>query len=158
MCIRDSARTTISAIAEHAGVERLTVYRHFPEEATLFAACSAHWLARNPPPDPGPWIEIADPEARLRRALVNVYAYYRRSAAMLRNTLRDAALVPALATAVAGWDGYLKTAVDLLARSWPSRGRRSFRRAGHVRSSRVRGSGPAGRSMTTLIGSGPSQQ
>jgi len=48
------ARTTISAIAERAGVQRLTVYRHFPEERDLFAACGAHWISENPPPDPAP--------------------------------------------------------------------------------------------------------
>jgi AcrR family transcriptional regulator len=56
------ARTTISAIAERAGVQRLTVYRHFPTEQELFAACSAHWLAGSPPPDPAPWREIEDPD------------------------------------------------------------------------------------------------
>src|SRR5262245_53973304 len=34
------AATTIAGIAEAAGVTRLTVYRHFPDEATLFEACS----------------------------------------------------------------------------------------------------------------------
>src|ERR671919_2710297 len=52
------ARTTISAIAERAGVERLTVYRHFPDERSLFEACTGHWRASHPPPDPGPWTQI----------------------------------------------------------------------------------------------------
>ena len=67
------ARTSISAVAEHAGVRRSTVYRHFPDEAALFGACSAHWAAANPPPDLGGWATIADPDERLdgrpRRAL-----------------------------------------------------------------------------------------
>ena len=46
------ARTTVSAIAEHAGVRRSTVYRHYPDEEALFDACSSHWRAANPPPDP----------------------------------------------------------------------------------------------------------
>ena len=49
------ARTSISALAEHAGVRRSTVYRHFPDEASLFAACTAHWAAANPVPDIGAW-------------------------------------------------------------------------------------------------------
>jgi AcrR family transcriptional regulator len=73
------AQTTITAIAERAGVERLTLYRHFPDERTLFAACSSHYLDTNPLPDPTPWGLIADPYARLRRALADVYAYYRRT-------------------------------------------------------------------------------
>src|SRR4051812_21825913 len=56
------ARTSISAVAERAGVRRSTVYRHFPDEAALFDACSTHWSERNPPPDPGPWSELRDPE------------------------------------------------------------------------------------------------
>src|SRR6476659_2729549 len=45
------ARTTVSAIAERAGVQRHTVYRHFPTDADLFAACSAHYVAAHPLPD-----------------------------------------------------------------------------------------------------------
>src|SRR5215208_5174558 len=61
-----TARTTISAIAEKAGVQRLTVYRHFPDERALFTACRGHWSATNPPPDPATWTQSADPEERLR--------------------------------------------------------------------------------------------
>jgi AcrR family transcriptional regulator len=88
------ARTTISAIAEKAGVQRLTVYRHFPDERALFAACTGHWNAANPPPDPAPWTQIAAPEERLRSALAEVYAYYRRTEPMLANVVRDAQVHP----------------------------------------------------------------
>src|ERR1700760_300446 len=71
------ARTTISAIAARAGVERLTVYRHFPEERELLQACNDHFLAAHPPPDPAPWAAIADPEQRLRTALHALFARYR---------------------------------------------------------------------------------
>ena len=72
------ARTTIKAIAERAGVERLTVYRHFADEGALFAACDAHFRAETPPPDPAAWAEITDPAERLRAALLALYGYYRR--------------------------------------------------------------------------------
>src|SRR5947209_12561564 len=63
------ARTSISAVAERAGVRRSTVYRHFPDEDALFAACSSHWRADNPAPDLGRWAAIQDPDERLRSAL-----------------------------------------------------------------------------------------
>src|SRR5436305_9889617 len=83
------ARTTISAIAERAGVQRLTVYRHFPDERSLFEACSAHWLAQNPIPDPAEWKAVADPEERLRVALNAIYAFFRSTQGMSGNLVRD---------------------------------------------------------------------
>src|SRR5437764_2573832 len=69
------ARTSISAIAEHAGVRRSTVYRHFADEAKLFDACSAHWSAQNPPPDLAPTLAIEDPGARTQAVLEAMYGY-----------------------------------------------------------------------------------
>ena len=86
-----AARTTISDIAARAGVERATVYRHFPDERALLTACSGHYVARHPRPDPAPWIEIADPETRLRAALAEVYAYHRRTERMTDRAIRDLA-------------------------------------------------------------------
>src|SRR5438034_6499517 len=83
------ARTTVAEIARRAGVQRLTVYNHFPEDAELFAACSGHWVARHPPPDPGPWAAVADPDARLRRALLETYAWFEQAEPMLRHVERD---------------------------------------------------------------------
>ncbi len=88
------ARTTISAIAERAGVQRLTVYRHFPDERALFHACSGHWNAANPPTEPGSWSQIADPHERLRLALSEVYAYHRQTEPMMANVVRDAQVHP----------------------------------------------------------------
>jgi len=88
------ARTTISAIAEKAGVQRLTVYRHFPDERALFSACAGQWRAANPPPDPASWTQVADPEERLRVALSEVYAYHRRTEPMTANAIRDAQVHP----------------------------------------------------------------
>src|SRR5215216_2484677 len=87
-------QTTITDIAKKAGVERQTVYNHFPDELSLLKACSAHNRTLNPPPDPEPWRLIADPESRLRRALAEVYAYYRRNEQMQANVTRDAQANP----------------------------------------------------------------
>jgi AcrR family transcriptional regulator len=80
----------MSALAEEAGVSRPTVYSHFPDELSLFKACSSLDLSENPLPDPEPWAEILDPEERLRSALTEVYAYYLRKERMMYNVLRDA--------------------------------------------------------------------
>ena len=90
------ARATISAIAERAGVQRLTVYRHFPDERALLSACRGHWTASNPPPEPGSWSQVADPQERLRLALGEVYAYHRSTESMMSNIVREAPVKPVL--------------------------------------------------------------
>lgn len=90
------ARTTIAGIAEAAGVTRVTVYRHFPDEDALFAACSANWLAQQPHhPDPSAWEAIPDPAARLRTALAEVYAFFRHGAPTLTLLYTDWSVLPA---------------------------------------------------------------
>ena len=118
------ARTTISAVARQAGVERRTLYRHFPTEADLFAACSAHWFGANPWPDLAAWRAIRDPGTRLRHALDELYAYYARTAPMLGNTLRDAELVDLARAAVAPLHAYLEEAAEVLLAGRGARGRR----------------------------------
>jgi AcrR family transcriptional regulator len=88
------ARTTISAIAEKAGVQRLTVYRHFPDERALFSACTGHYMGANPPPDPASWTQVANPKERLKMALAEVYAYHRRTEPIMANVIRDAPVHP----------------------------------------------------------------
>ena len=83
------ALTTRSAIAERAGVSRPTVYSHFPDELSLAKACSSLELSDNPLPDPRPWQEIVDPEERMRVALAELYAYFRRREGLWANLLRD---------------------------------------------------------------------
>jgi AcrR family transcriptional regulator len=112
------ARTTVSAIAQRAGVQRATVYRHFPQDADLFAACSAHWLAAHPYPAPDGWGAIADPKRRTRVALGELYAYYRTAAPMLANVRRDAQLLPALAEAASGAQHYFAAVEEILAAGW----------------------------------------
>jgi AcrR family transcriptional regulator len=88
------AATTIAAIAQAAGVTRLTVYRHFPDEAALFGACSAHWISQQQLPDPAAWSGIGDPAARLRAGLADLYRFYRAGAGMLTCLYRDLAALP----------------------------------------------------------------
>jgi AcrR family transcriptional regulator len=118
------ARTTISAIAARAGVQRLTVYRHFPDERTLLGACSAHWRAGHPAPDPSRWPAIHDPGERLRTAVAAFYAYYRGDEAMMAKVRRDAEVMPALAETIADMRGYMELVVGILAAGWGARGRR----------------------------------
>jgi AcrR family transcriptional regulator len=118
------ARTTMSAVARRAGVERRTLYRHFPSEADLFAACSTHYFTANPWPDLDDWRAIRDPRQRLERALEDVYAYYERTEPMFSNVLRDAELVDFARDAVAPLDAYLAEAAELLTTGRLARGRR----------------------------------
>jgi len=118
------ARTTMSAVAERAGVERRTLYRHFPNEADLFAACSSHYFAAHPWPDLDGWRAIGDPRERLEQALDELYAYYERTGPMLANALRDAELLDHARDAVAPLDAYLDQAAETLIRGRRARGRR----------------------------------
>ncbi len=112
--------TTISAIAEQAGVQRLTVYRHFPDDAALFGACSSHWLARHPLPDPAIWRSIAAWRPRCCAAFAAFYTYYRRNDGMLTSVFRDADL-PAMQAPMQGFAGfYRQTRDDLLEAAPPA--------------------------------------
>ncbi len=118
------SRTTMSAVAERAGVERRTLYRHFPTEAELFEACSTHYCSANPRPDLDNWRAIRDPQQRLERALDELYAYYERTEPMFSNVLRDAELVDFARDAVAPLNAYLDEAAELLIVGRKARGRR----------------------------------
>ena len=119
------AHTSISAIAERAGVRRSTVYRHFPHEDALFAACSAHWRAANPPPDPTQWSSIEDPTERARAALHAVYSFYRTTEQMYVSLLRDEPLVPGIQRRLRDFYDYLRFIQDGLASGRGLRGRRA---------------------------------
>ena len=118
------SRTTLGAVAKRAGVERRTIYRHFPTEADLFVACSTHYFAANPWPDLDSWRAIRDPQQRLERALDELYAYYERTEPMLSNVLRDAELIDFARDAVAPLHEYLEEAAEILISGRPVRGRR----------------------------------
>lgn len=113
------ARTTVSEIAKLAGVQRATVYNHFPTDLELIDACSSHWVAEHPPPDPGAWLEIPDPTRRVESALAAMYDYFERGRDMLENVLRDAPLVPALDKINRRkWWPLIEGLVDMLAQGW----------------------------------------
>ena len=117
------SRTTMSAIAERAAVRRSTLYRHFPDEAAVFMACSAHWRDANPRPDLDRWAAIEDPDERLRSALEELYAYYGRTHGMLENLLRDEATVPSVRRLFGGFYDYIAAAGDTLMQGRGVRGR-----------------------------------
>jgi AcrR family transcriptional regulator len=118
------SRTTLSAVAERAGVERRTLYRHFATEADLFEACSAHYFTANPWPDLNEWRAIRDPRERLERALDELYAYYERTQPMFTNVLRDAEVVDFARDAVAPLEAFLDEATGILAAGRGARRRR----------------------------------
>jgi AcrR family transcriptional regulator len=107
---RGPAATQIAEVARRAGVQRRTVYNHFPDDAALFEACSAHWRARHPAPDPTGWTD-------LRQGLRELYAWYRETEPMTANVLRDAQVIPSLRRVLeSGLDVYLDTVRSVLAR------------------------------------------
>jgi AcrR family transcriptional regulator len=114
------AATTITEIAERAGVGRVTVYRHFPEELSLDRACSGLYFARNPAPDPGSWKTVANPVERLRLGLSETYAYHARTEQMITRALADARDHPVMAPYHAHW----ARAARALLEPWPASGRR----------------------------------
>ena len=116
---RGPANTTVSEIAKRAGVNRLTVYNHFPDMTDLLRACSRSWTERHPAPDPTPWARIGDPQERLQTALSELYGFYARTEPMRGNVLRDAETMPELAALLAGSVvPYLTAVRDLLAEGW----------------------------------------
>ena len=127
------SRTTLSAVAQRAGVERRTLYRHFPTEGDLFAACSTHYFTANPWPDLDGWRAVRDPRERLELALDELYAYYERTEPMLSNVLRDAEIVDFARGAIAPMHAYLEEAADVLTVGRQVRGRRRQLIAGALR-------------------------
>jgi len=122
------AATEISEVARRAGVQRVTVYNHFPDEGSLLAACSAEWRALHPRPDPAAWRLVPDAGKRLRCGLRQLYGWYRETEPMTANILRDASLVPALSPFVErGFGAYLDEVRRVLTEPLRARGRRRER-------------------------------
>jgi AcrR family transcriptional regulator len=119
------ARTTVKAVAERAGVQRLTVYRHFADEGEMISACSARWQERVHPPDLTA-ISASDPRQRTRQILLALYRYYREGERMLSKVYADAPHVEAVRRELAGYDAYVHMLVTEMERGW--RGRSAARR------------------------------
>jgi len=115
------ARTSVSAIAERAGVQRHTVYAHFPGERELFVACTAHWSKDHPFPDPARWLAIESPELRLGAALHDVYAWYEQVEADVAIFQRDAQVHDLTAERVALRNESMAASARALAQGWPRR-------------------------------------
>ena len=127
------AATSIAEVARRAGVQRLTVYKHFPDEPSLLAACSTHWRAAHPPPEIEPWRSIADPRRRTRTALRALYDWYAANERMLDHITRDARAMPALRDLVErGAGAYTGEIRELLIDGWKVRGRRRERLAAQL--------------------------
>ena len=101
------AQTSIKSIAEEAGVQRLTVYRHFPDDESLFQACTSHWLASHPLPGM-PVIEHGiEPSDLVASTLLDFYRYYRANERMWTVSYRDVDEVEALQAPMAEVEAYL---------------------------------------------------
>ena len=109
---------TVSAIAGRAGVSRLTVYRHFPDELSLLTACTSDYNLAHPPPDPTAWAAIDDPRRRLKMALEDLYAYYSENEPMLGNGMDSFSAMPALQQALAPMFEGVRQIQQLLAAGW----------------------------------------
>ena len=118
------SRTSMSAIADHAGIQRSTLYRHFPDEAAVFAACTAHWVSLHPLPDLEAWAAVRDPDARVHRALTELYAYYDGAEPMLVNILRDLDAMEVVQHEFAPFQQYMEAAHATLMLGRRLRGRR----------------------------------
>lgn len=112
------AQTSISAVAERAGVQRHTVYHHFPDLGSLFRACTEHGMRVTGVPEASTWRAIDDPTTRLRHALDELYLYYRSNARLLGNIVRDAAVMEE----IGGSEAFVEHMTELfyaLAGGWP---------------------------------------
>jgi AcrR family transcriptional regulator len=122
------AATHLNEVARRAGVQRMTVYNHFPNDTALLTACSAHWRTLHPTPDLAAWRAVADPGTRLRLGLEQLYGWYRETEPMTANVLRDAQVLPALrAILEGGLLRYLDQARKVLTEPLGARGRRRQR-------------------------------
>ena len=120
---RGPAETAIADVAKLAGVSRMTVYNHFPTDVDLFTACSTHWASENPFPDYDSWAAIEDPSERVKRALQELYRWYRDKDDMLGKVFRDLPTLPALKQVMEGiWSAWVAELVRTLSKGWPIRG------------------------------------
>jgi AcrR family transcriptional regulator len=115
------AQTSIKAVADRAGVQRHTVYSHFPSMESLIEACTEHGMRTTGLPDPTTWGSIADPGQRLERGLTELYAYYRSNARLLGNVMRDMAVMPELVAGSRAFIAEMEKIGAALAAGWTVR-------------------------------------
>jgi AcrR family transcriptional regulator len=128
------AQTTIAEIARRAGVQRLTVYNHFPEDIELFAACQADWMRLHPLPDLSAALSLADPRRRVRACVRGFYGWYHETAPMAENVQRDRGHLPPLdALMKQTADARLTELSDVLGAGFPLRGLRAQRQRALIR-------------------------
>jgi AcrR family transcriptional regulator len=116
------AATTISALAGRAGVQRLTVYRHFANEQEILQACSSKWLGLHPPPDPAPFAD-----ADVRTILRALYHYYEDTQDMWRSLYRDRGELEGLEAPMRQFDDYLAAVESALLGACAGRRNRPLR-------------------------------
>lgn len=121
------ARTSMSAVAEHAGVRRSTLYRYFADEAQLFEACSKHWSKQHPVPDIDTWATIRDPQERLKTGLLELYEFYAGAERMLTNIFRDLDAMEVVKEQFAPFALYMNALQQTLLAGHVKRGRRAAR-------------------------------
>jgi len=127
------ANTSISNVAEEAGVTRLTVYRHFADQDELFDACRRHWYAANPTPDTDAWRAIPVLEDRARRAFSDMYGWYREHGEELFPIYRDMASMPRPTREQARTDARARADALVDGLTVPDEARRTLRAvAGHL--------------------------
>jgi AcrR family transcriptional regulator len=128
------AKTTVAEIARRAGVQRLTVYNHFPEDIELFGACQAHWMGLHPLPDFSAALSLQDPSERVRFVLRSYYGWYRETEPMAEKVQRDRWAVPELnALMEKTADARLAQLTDTLAKGFRLRGRAANRQRALIR-------------------------
>ena len=109
--------TTVTAIADRAGVGRPTVYAHFPDEQTLFDACTAHYFSIHPAPDPTTWLQELNPMTRLILGLTELYRYWAEIELMAARVLVDHRVAPERVGQ--GLVAFMGRCQDALAQGWP---------------------------------------
>jgi AcrR family transcriptional regulator len=130
---RGVSRTTVADIARRAGVQRLTVYNHFPDLAALLPACSAHYLALHPLPELGAALAIEEPRERVREVLSALYGWYRGNEAIQLRMQGERATVPELEDWMARTaDVRLRELASGLAGGFALRGERADRLRAHL--------------------------
>ena len=122
------AKTTVSDIARRAGVQRLTVYNHFPGLRELLPACSVHYLSAHPLPDVTDALALDEPRERLGATLAAFYGWYRENERLQLHVQGERASVPELEAWMSqSSDVMLGQLADGLATGFGLRGKRAER-------------------------------